>query len=48
MGVLYSEGFAYFCGELKKMLQKSLGMLKSKNLLKNTAGTTMQNGITFT
>ena len=29
-------------------IESSLGMTKSKNLLKNTAGTTTQNGITFT
>lgn len=29
-------------------IEDSLGMTKSKNLLKNTVGTTTQNGITFT
>ena len=30
------------------IVETSIGMIKSKNLLKNTAGTTTQNGITFT
>ena len=51
-------GLTHFFTKLKNLMnstsrkldivETSIGMIKSKNLLKNTAGTTTQNGITFT
>ena len=43
-----SDGNNVSLCETARIMRDSLGMTKSKNLLKNTAGTTTQNGITFT
>ena len=43
-----SDGNNVSLCETARIMRDSLGMIKSKNLLKNTAGTTTQNGITFT